>query len=234
MSADPLASVVFRHERQEEHRQVETLVREAFWNQYQPGCDEHYLLHQMRGHADYLPELSFVAEQEGRLVAAIAFTRSAVVLTRPPSPSEPEIATVTFGPVAVHPDCQKQGLGRAIITHALQEVARQGFGAVIIQGDCRYYGRLGFRCAERYDVRHANQHWAPTLLIKLLDPSLDSRLLQAQGGVVRESPVFDMQAFAAADIQAFDALFPAKEKIEGTPAQQSFQLMISLTYPVCP
>ena len=37
-----------RLEKPEEYRQVENLVREAFWNVYQPGCVEHYLLHQLR------------------------------------------------------------------------------------------------------------------------------------------------------------------------------------------
>ena len=30
--------VIIRLERKEEEREVETLVREAFWNVYRPGC----------------------------------------------------------------------------------------------------------------------------------------------------------------------------------------------------
>lgn len=33
-----------RLEIKEEYREVETLVREAFWNVYRPGCLEHYVL----------------------------------------------------------------------------------------------------------------------------------------------------------------------------------------------
>lgn len=33
-----------------DHRQVEELTREAFWNLYVPGCDEHCLVHEMRRH----------------------------------------------------------------------------------------------------------------------------------------------------------------------------------------
>lgn len=40
--------VIIRHERQDEQRQVESLVRESFWNVYRPGCLEHYVLNQLR------------------------------------------------------------------------------------------------------------------------------------------------------------------------------------------
>ena len=39
---------IIRLKRKEEHREVETLVREAFWNVYLPGCLEHYVLNQLR------------------------------------------------------------------------------------------------------------------------------------------------------------------------------------------
>lgn len=37
-----------RLEKKEEHRQVEELVREVFWNVYCPGYLEHYVLHCLR------------------------------------------------------------------------------------------------------------------------------------------------------------------------------------------
>lgn len=45
-----------RLERKEEHREVENLVREAFWNVYRPGCLEHYVLNQLRNDAAFVPE----------------------------------------------------------------------------------------------------------------------------------------------------------------------------------
>ena len=37
-----------RRETPEDYRAVEELTREAFWNVYKPGADEHYFVHQMR------------------------------------------------------------------------------------------------------------------------------------------------------------------------------------------
>ena len=52
---------IIRLERKEEYREVETLVREAFWNVYRPGCLEHYVLNQLRNDQAFVPELDFVA-----------------------------------------------------------------------------------------------------------------------------------------------------------------------------
>ena len=46
---------VIRLETPADYRAVENLTREAFWNQNVPGCDEHYLVHTMRDHADFIP-----------------------------------------------------------------------------------------------------------------------------------------------------------------------------------
>ena len=51
----------FRLEVEEDYRMVEELTREAFWNNFQEGCDEHFLLYKLRSHVDYLPNLSYLA-----------------------------------------------------------------------------------------------------------------------------------------------------------------------------
>lgn len=38
-----------RPERETDHTIVENVTREAFWNHHGPGCNEHYLLHVLRG-----------------------------------------------------------------------------------------------------------------------------------------------------------------------------------------
>ena len=37
--------LIIRTETEDDHREVETLIREAFWNLNFPGCDEHFLAH---------------------------------------------------------------------------------------------------------------------------------------------------------------------------------------------
>ena len=68
--------LTIRNERPEDYAAVEELTRRAFYNVYVPGCTEHYLVHIMRGHRDFLPELDFVVELDGRLIGNIMYTRS--------------------------------------------------------------------------------------------------------------------------------------------------------------
>ena len=51
---------IIRLEKEEEHREVENLIRESFWNVYRPGCMEHYVIHRLRNDSAFVPELDFV------------------------------------------------------------------------------------------------------------------------------------------------------------------------------
>ena len=65
-----------RNEELRDHGAVEALTRRAFYNLYVPGCVEHYLVHIMREHEDFLPELDFVLEEDGRIIGSIMYTRA--------------------------------------------------------------------------------------------------------------------------------------------------------------
>lgn len=58
--------IIIRNETPADYRAVEELTRESFWNVYKPGADEHYFVHMMRSHPDFIPELAFVLEKDGR------------------------------------------------------------------------------------------------------------------------------------------------------------------------
>lgn len=58
-------NITIRLETKDDYRNVENLVREAFWNVYRPGCMEHYVLHCYRDDPAFVPELDFVMESGG-------------------------------------------------------------------------------------------------------------------------------------------------------------------------
>lgn len=70
----------FRVEDPSDYRRVEEITREAFWNLYMPGCDEHFLLHSMRKRPEFVKELSLVAvdSQSSEVVAHIAYCRTQI------------------------------------------------------------------------------------------------------------------------------------------------------------
>lgn len=64
-------NVVIRQERAEDEATVENLVREAFWNVYRPGCQEHDVLHRLRASPNFVREFAFVMEGDGRIIGQI-------------------------------------------------------------------------------------------------------------------------------------------------------------------
>ncbi|MBF0307089.1 MAG: GNAT family N-acetyltransferase, partial [Alphaproteobacteria bacterium] len=56
------------------------------------------------------------------------------------------------GPVAVRPDRQRQGIGRALVEAALEAARRLGAPGCVLVGDPAFYGRFGF--AARLGLTH--------------------------------------------------------------------------------
>ena len=88
--------IIIRRETEDDRPRVEEIVRRAFYNLYIPGAAEHYLVHIMRSHPDFIQELDLVLELEGQVIGAIMYTRAHLVDERG---KEREI--LTFGPVCV-------------------------------------------------------------------------------------------------------------------------------------
>ena len=59
--------ITIRNEKESDYKKVEEITRKAFYNLYIPGCVEHYLVHIMRNHEDFIPELDFVIEKDNEI-----------------------------------------------------------------------------------------------------------------------------------------------------------------------
>ena len=113
-----MENLIIRQETKEDYRATEELTREAFWNVYKPGADEHYFVHMMRSHPDFIPELAFVLELDGEIIGNIMYTKARL------ENSKGEIKEIlSFGPLCVAPKYQRQKLGKMLIEHSF-EVAR--------------------------------------------------------------------------------------------------------------
>ena len=66
---------LIRKETEADFFEVENLTREAFWNVYKPGCDEHYVLHCYRKNPDFIPELSLVLELDKKIIGHVMYSR---------------------------------------------------------------------------------------------------------------------------------------------------------------
>ena len=197
-----------RRETPADHRAVENLVREAFWNVYRPGCVEHFVLHRFRDDPAFLPDLSFVIEQDGRIVGENVFVRAAVRA----DDGGRDIPVAAMGPICVAPDCQRRGWGKLLLDRSLEAAAAAGVGAVFLEGNAAFYGKNGFRPASGFAIRYpglpegadASFFLAKELLGGFLD-GVRGEYVPPEGYLAAER---EPEAF-----ERFDALFPPKEKL---------------------
>ncbi|MDE7221539.1 MAG: N-acetyltransferase [Oscillospiraceae bacterium] len=211
--------IELRLERPADYRAVEELTRDAFWNHHVPGCDEHYLAHILRDSPDFVPELDYVAVHDGQVVGNIMYTRAKIVLDRGGGRE-----VLCFGPLAVAPAFQGQGVGGRLVEHTKALARELGYAAILILGDPDYYSRFGFVPAERYGI---GTSWG-VYIISLQAFELQPDALADCAGYFEESSSFRMEA---EDAVAFDAGFPPKEKLSGLPSQEKFQWIVSQTKP---
>ena len=201
-----------RNERESDYKNVEDITRKAFYNVYVPGCMEHYLVHIMRGHEDFIPELDFVIELDGQIVGNIMYTKSKLT---DEGGTEKEI--VTFGPVSILPKYQRKGYGKMLIEHSLKRAAELGYEAVVIMGSPANYVGSGFQCCRKYNVCVEKDKYPAAMLVKELKPgTLDGRLW-----FYSDSPVMNVDEREA---QAFDDGLEKMEK-KWMPSQEAFYIM---------
>lgn len=195
----------FRPETPADHRAVECLTRDAFWNRYRPGCDEHLALHQLRQSPAFIPELDLVAEDaDGQLVGHICYVEGRLI-----DKAGGTIRAIGFGPVSVRPELQGQGIGTRIIRQSLELAARLGHEAVFITGDPAYYQRFGFTPAARWGLHLAGtapDDPAPYFMVLALRPGALADL----AGTFHFDPAYET---TAEDLAAFEKHFPPREKL---------------------
>lgn len=201
--------IVFRNERREDRRKVEELHKMAFWNVYVPGCSEHYLAHVLRDHADFVPELDFVCELDGQIIANVMYTKSRLVDEQG---NTEEI--LTFGPLGVSPDFQRRGIGKALLEKTFDEAVKLGYKAIVILGSPGNYVGRGFKNGKKFNVCLEGGVFPTALLVK----ELQSGFFDGRRYFFYESSAFEIDESA---VNEFDKGFEQMEK-SFRPSQEEF------------
>ena len=200
-----------RNERETDFRKVEEITRKAFWNIYVPGCNEHYLVHVMRSHEDFLPELDFGIEVDGQIIGNIMYTKAKLV---DDSGNEREI--LSFGPVCIVPEYQRKGYGKKLIMHSFEKAAALSYDVVVIFGNPGNYVGLGFKSCKKYNVCLEDGSYPTAMLVKELKPGA----LDGRRWVYYQSSVYDIDEKEA---ERFDEGFERWEK-KYQPSQEEFYI----------
>ena len=194
-----------RMEKQEDYRETENLVREAFWNVYRPGCSEHYVIHVLRDDPAFVKELDFVMEKNGRLIGQNMFMKTVIE-----ADDGRAISVLTMGPIGITPPLKRKGYGKILLDYSLEKAAELGFGAVLFEGNIGFYGKSGFDYASRFGIRY---HDLPEdadssfFLCRELIPGY----LDGITGVYQTPQGYYVDD---ADVEEFDRAFPHKVKLK--------------------
>lgn len=203
--------MIIRREQEQDYHIVEELIRDAFWNVHEPGATEHFLAHQMRKHRDFVNELDMVAEIDGKIVGSIMYTVGSLI-----SEEGTTKKCLSFGPVAVHPDYQRKGIGKALIEATFDLAKDMGYESVIIFGHPSNYVARGFVSCKRKNVCVGNGYFPTAMLVKtLVDDAFDGKRW-----VFVESDVCEIDN---TDAEKYDESFPYKEK-KVLPCQEEFYI----------
>ena len=198
-------NIIIRLEKKEEHREVENMVRESFWNVYRPGCLEHYVLNQLRDDSAFVRELDFVMEQDGKLIGQNMFMRAEIK-----ADDGRAIPIMAMGPICITPELKRKGYGKTLLDFSLKKAQELGCGAVCFEGNIDFYGKSGFVQASEFAIRY---HGLPEgedasfFLCKELIPGyldgISGEYAPPQGYFIDE-----------AEAEEFDKEFPVKEKLK--------------------
>ena len=194
-----------RLEEPKDYREVENLVREAFWNVYKPGCAEHYVIHVLRDDAAFVKELDFVMEQNGRIIGQNIFVETVIE-----ADDGRIIPVLTMGPIGILPARKRRGYGKKLLDYSVGKAAELGYGAVLFEGNIDFYGKSGFDYSSKFGIRYHDlpeDADASFFLCK----ELISGYLDGVTGVYQTPQGYYVDD---ADVDAFDKDFPPKEKLK--------------------
>ena len=200
-----------RNETPADYEAVENVTRKAFYNVYIPGCYEHYLVHVMRSHEDFVPELDFVAELDGQIIGNIMYTRARLV-----DEAGWERPILTFGPVSILPEFQRKGYGRLLMEYSFDKARELGYDVIVIFGDPANYVGRGFRSCKKYHICLENGLYPMAMLVKELCPDA----LDGRKWIYYDSPVMQVDEEAARRFD--DSLEPMEKKY--LPIQEIFEI----------
>ena len=135
--------ITIRQETPADHAEIYSLIQTAFASAEHRDGNEQDLVDALRKSEAFIPELSLVAQLDGRIAGHILFTKARIGKT----------TQLSLAPLSVLPPFQRQGIGTALIQEGHRIAKELGYAYSIVLGSETYYPRLGYAPASRYGIR---------------------------------------------------------------------------------
>lgn len=145
--------ITIRQETHKDYKDIISLILRSFseGTNYSDGTDVLALVEEIRVSEYYIPELSFVAELDGKIVGHFLFSRFPLSQAKSGGHIEND-DIVILAPVSVHADYFHKHIGATMLTMGIQKVKEYGAKGIIVEGDYHFYNRIGFRTSSEFHI----------------------------------------------------------------------------------
>lgn len=198
-----MTNLIIRAEKAEDFHNTELMTMRSFWNKYYPGCVEHNMLRVIRASADYLPEISRVAELDGKIVGAAFYTKAWIV-----GEDGVRHEVAMLGPLAVEPTLEGNNIGGKLICETIRLAKETGLAGIILCGDPGYYPKFGFKLMQDFGITDADGNSYDAYLCYPLSDEFAT-----YKGHFEESPDFEKIEDPVA-LEKISKEFPAYRKVK--------------------
>jgi len=204
-------NIKIRNEEKKDYKKVEEITRKAFWNLYVPGCIEHYLVHTMRSHEDFIPALDFVIELDSQVIGNIMYTKARLI-----DEKGIEKHILTFGPFCILPEYQRKGYGKMLLEQSFKKAIELGYDVIVIFGNPNNYVSRGFKSCKKYNICMEGKVFPSAMLVK----ELKANVFDGREWTYFDSPVMRVDE---KEVSKFDEKLEKMEK-KFEPSQEEFYI----------
>lgn len=138
--------IQIRKETPEDYDQVHTIIQAAFKHEPHSDHTEHLLVDRLRKSGAFIPELSLVAECNGKVVGHILLTKIKI------NNDDASFESLALAPISVVPIEQGKGIGGKLINEAHSVAKNLGYSSVILLGHEAYYPKFGYQTASSFGI----------------------------------------------------------------------------------
>jgi len=195
-----------RLEQPQDYREVENLTREAFWNVYRPGCTEHYVLNQYRTNPDFIPELDFVMEEDGRIIGHVMYSKAKIILE-----DGSILPAWTFGPISILPEYKRKGYGLKLLQYSIDKAREMGISVLCMEGNIEFYKHAGFVLASKLHIHYHGEPKDAEVPYFLAKELISGYLKDIEGTYCTPNGYFAADENPE-EFEAYESTFPEKEK----------------------
>lgn len=147
--------ITIRPEEHKDYKSIVSLILRSFreGTDYSDGTDIVALVEEIRDSEYYIPQLSFVAEMDNKIVGHFLFSKFPLSPTKTGGHNgNTDSGIVMLAPVSVHADYLRQGIGTAMLKLGIERVKAAGYKGITVEGNYRFYNTVGFKTSSEYNI----------------------------------------------------------------------------------